>query len=84
MGMVQDQADLDACPHLEARGMFINGGNDMGGIFRTVNTPINIAGSPGTPNRQPPLLGENNAEILCGIGGLSAEELAELSAQGRV
>jgi crotonobetainyl-CoA:carnitine CoA-transferase CaiB-like acyl-CoA transferase len=84
MGMVQDQADLDRCPHLEARGMFINGGNNMGGIFRTVNTPIKIAGSPGSPNRQPPLLGENNAEILCSIGGLSREELAKLQAEGAV
>jgi crotonobetainyl-CoA:carnitine CoA-transferase CaiB-like acyl-CoA transferase len=84
MGMVQDQADLDRCPHLEARGMFINGGNNMGGIFRTVNTPIKIAGSPGSPNRQPPLLGENNAEILCSIGGLSREELAKLQAEGLI
>ena len=84
MGMVQDQADLDQCPHLEARGMLINGGDDMGGVFRTVNTPIHIAGSPGTPNRQPPLLGEHNAEVLCSIGGVSAQELAQLAADGKV
>ena len=84
MGMVQDQSDLDSCPHLEARGMFINGGNDMGGIFRTVNTPIHLVGTPGTPNVQPPLLGEHNAEVLCSIGGLSPDELTELSAEGRV
>ena len=84
MGMVQDQADLDSCPHLDARGMFINGGDDMGGIFRTVNTPIHMAGSPGTPNRQPPLLGEHNEDILCGIGALSPVELTGLAAEGKV
>jgi crotonobetainyl-CoA:carnitine CoA-transferase CaiB-like acyl-CoA transferase len=84
MGMVQDQADLDTCSHLEARGMFINGGNDMGGIFRTVNTPIHLAGTPGTPNRQPPLLGEHNAEVLCSIGGLTAAELVDLEGEGKV
>ena len=84
MGMVQDQADLDSCPHLEARGMFINGGNDMGGIFRTVNTPIQLVGAPGTPNRQPPLLGEHNADVLCSIGGLTDADLADLSAEGKV
>ena len=84
MGMVQDQADLDNCPHLEARGMFINGGNDMGGIFRTVNTPIHLTGTPGTPNRQPPLLGEHNGEVLCGIGGLTPAELEALTAEGKV
>lgn len=84
MGMVQNQADLDACPHLEARGMFINGGNNIGGTFRTVNTPIHLAGTPPTPNRQPPLLGEHNAEVLCTIGGLTTEELATLAGEGRV
>jgi len=84
MGMVQDQSDLDACPHLEARGMFINGGNNMGGTFRTINTPIHLAGTPRTPNRQPPLLGEHNAEVLCTIGGLTTGELSALADEGRV
>ena len=84
MGMVQDQADLDQCPHLEARGMLVNGGNDMGGVFRTINTPIKLAGSPGNPNRQPPLLGEHNAELLCSIGGLSPAELEDLEGEGLV
>ena len=84
MGMVQDQADLDNCPHLEARGMFINGGNDIGGIFRTVNTPIKIAGGAATPNIQPPLLGANNEELLCSIGGVSREDLELMRSDGVV
>ena len=84
MGMVQDQADLDECPHLEARGMFINGGNNLGGIFRTVNTPIKFAGGAETPNVEPPLLGANNEDILCSIGGLSPEELAGMRSDGVV
>ena len=65
--------------------MFIDGGNDMGGIFRTVNTPDSTSpGTPGTPNRQPPLLGEHNSDILCSIGGLSDAELAELATEGKV
>ena len=84
MGLVQDQADLDQCPHLEARGMFINGGNNLGGIFRTVNTPIKIAGAADTPNIQPPLLGANNEEILCSIGGVSKEDLELMRADGVV
>jgi crotonobetainyl-CoA:carnitine CoA-transferase CaiB-like acyl-CoA transferase len=84
MGMVQDQADLDQCPHLEARGMFINGGNNLGGIFRTVNTPIKIAGGAETPNIQPPMLGANNEEILCSIGGVSKEDLELMQSDGVV
>ena len=82
MGIVQDTADLDNCPHLEARGMFINGGNDIGGTFRTVNTPIKFAGGAETPNIQPPLLGANNEEILCSIGGVSQEELEVMQSDG--
>jgi len=84
MGMVQDQADLDQCPHLEARGMFINGGNNLGGVFRTVNTPIKFAGGAETPNIEPPLLGANNEAILCSIGGVSREELERMQADGVV
>ena len=82
MGIVQDTADLDSCPHLEARGMFVNGGNNIGGIFRTVNTPIKFAGGAGTPNIQPPLLGANNEEILCSIGGVSREDLELMQSDG--
>ena len=84
MGIVQDQADLDRCPHLEARGMFVDVGTEVGGTFRTVNTPIKIAGSVGTPNRQPPLLGEHNKDILCSIGGISLEELSDLAAENKI
>jgi crotonobetainyl-CoA:carnitine CoA-transferase CaiB-like acyl-CoA transferase len=82
MGIVQDQADLDQCPHLEARGMFINGGNNLGGMFRTLNTPIKIAGAAETPNIQPPFLGANNVEILCSIGGVSQEDLELMQSDG--
>ena len=84
MGMVQDAADLDNCPHLEARGMFVNGQDNLGGIFRTVNTPIKFAGGAESPNNAPPLLGSNNEEILCSIGGISREELELLRTDGVV
>ena len=82
MGIVQDQKDLDECPHLEARGMFVNGGDNLGGIFRTVNTPIKFAGGPDNPNIEPPFLGANNDEILRSIGGVSAEELEQMQTDG--
>ena len=82
MGIVQDQKDLDECPHLEARDMFINGGNNLGGIFRTVNTPIKFADGAENPNIEPPLLGANNEELLCSIGGISPEELTQMNSEG--
>ncbi len=75
MGMVQNTADLDQCPHLEARKMFVDCGDTMGGSFRTANTPINLTACPDTPTGPPPLLGEHNRDILCSIGGLTEEQL---------
>ena len=84
MGMVQDAADLDNCPHLEARGMFVNSEDNLGGIFRTVNTPIKFADGAKTPNNAPPLLGAHNEEILCSIGGISRDELELMKTDGVV
>ena len=84
MGMVQNTADLDNCPHLEARNMFVESGDGHGGRFRTVATPIKLTGCEDTPSIPPPLLAEHNEEILCGIGGLSLEELAAMQSDGVV
>ena len=84
MGMVQNTEDLDRCPHLEARQMFVDSGDTLGGPFRTVNTPIKLTACSETPGGPPPLLGEHNQEILCGIGGLTGEELAQMQTEGVV
>ena len=84
MGVVQNAADLDSCPHLEARKMFVESGDSLGGPFRTVNNPIKLTESPDTAAAPPPLLGQHNQEILCSIGGVSAEELARLEGEGVV
>ncbi len=84
MGMVQNTADLDNCPHLEARNMFVESGDGHGGRFRTVATPIKLTGCADTPSAPPPLLAEHNEEVLCGIGGLSLEELTAMQSDGVV
>jgi len=82
MGMVQNVADLDQCPHLEARNMFVETADTVGGRFRTVNTPINLTGCVDTPHNPAPLVGEHNDEILGSIGGLSPEELETMKSDG--
>ncbi|PKB79906.1 MAG: hypothetical protein BZY88_10990 [SAR202 cluster bacterium Io17-Chloro-G9] len=82
MGMVQDTADLDRCPHLEARNMFVETGDTLGGRFRTVNSPIKLTACVDTPAGTPPLLGEHNREIICGIGGLTPGELSGMEREG--
>jgi crotonobetainyl-CoA:carnitine CoA-transferase CaiB-like acyl-CoA transferase len=84
MGIVQSTRDLDNCPHLAVRKMFINSGDTFGGSFRTVNTPIRLTDCPDTPTNAPPRLGQNNQEILCSIGGLTPEEFSQLESAGKV
>ena len=84
MGVVQDQADLDRCPHLAARKMFLDSGDTLGGPFRTVKTPIQLTGCVDVPAGSPPTLGQHNREVLCGIGGLTGEQLDQLQKDGAI
>jgi CoA:oxalate CoA-transferase len=84
MGVAQTIADLAHCPHLEARQMFIDTGDALGGQFRSLRTPIRLMGCADFASDTPPRLGEHSQEILCNIGGLTPEELAELEQQGAV
>jgi crotonobetainyl-CoA:carnitine CoA-transferase CaiB-like acyl-CoA transferase len=84
MGVAQTVADLTECPQLAARKMFVDTGDTLGGQFRSLRTPIRLTACEESAADTPPGLGENNREILCSIGGLTPEELAELEEQGAV
>ena len=84
MGIVQDVADLDNCPHLEARKMFVDSGDTFGRSFRTVNSPLRLMECVDNPAKTPPRLGEHNQEVLCAIGGLTPEEVAQLEGEGKL
>ena len=64
--------------------MFIDSGDTFGNSFRTVNNPMRLTECPDTPAQTPPTLGQNNQDILCSIGGLTSEELAQLQTEGLV
>ncbi len=84
MGVAQTISDLDQCPHLEARQMFVETDDTLGGRFKSLKTPIHLTDSEDFAADTPPLLGESNLEILCGIGGLSPEQLSQLEEEGAV
>ncbi|MYC35145.1 MAG: CoA transferase [Chloroflexi bacterium] len=84
MGVTQSVADLAGCPQLEARGMYTDTEDTLGGTFRSLATPIRLTGCESAPAGAPPTLGEHNAEILCTLGGLTPEQLSELAAEGAV
>ena len=84
MGVAQTIEDLAQCPHLEAREMFVDTGDTLGGQFRSLRTPVRLTSTAEPPRETPPTLGEHNRQVLCSIGGLTAGELQELEDAGAV
>ena len=84
MGVAQSIADLADCPQLEARGMYVETADTLGGTFRSLATPIQLTACRPSAAGAPPTLGQHNPDILCTLGGLTPERLAELEAEGAV
>ena len=84
MGVTQTIADLAHCPHLQARQMFVETGDTLGGRFQSVKTPVRLTDCVASPEETPPKLGEHNQAVLCSLGGLTPEELAGMEADGVV
>ena len=82
MGVTQTVADLANCPHLEAREVFVDTGDNLGGSFRGVRTPTRLTACVEPPYDAAPLLGQHNLEVLCTLGGMTKEEVSTLQADG--
>lgn len=82
MGVTQTMEDLENCPQLAARQMFVDTGDTLGGMFRGVKTPTRLTACVDSPEERPPILGEHNADVLCSLGGMTTEEVAELEKEG--
>ncbi len=57
---------------------------DGAGSFKVANTPLRMCDSESRVREHVPFLGENNAEILSGLLGLSQNDLAKLIEEGVV
>jgi benzylsuccinate CoA-transferase BbsF subunit len=80
-GAVQSVADLLADPQLAHRGHFRWLRHPHLGELPFEHSGFRIEGSPPVLSAPGPNLGEHNAEVLGGILGLSAAEIARLVAQ---
>ena len=84
MGVTQNVSDLANCQHLAARDMYVDTGDTLGGVFRSLATPIKLTACEPSAAGTPPTLGQHNREILCSLGGLTPEQLADLQQSGAV
>ena len=67
--------------HAKVRQMRMEIDHPIEGKVPNIGFAVKLSGTPQQVRRHPPLLGEHNAEVL-GELGISADELAELEAQG--
>jgi crotonobetainyl-CoA:carnitine CoA-transferase CaiB-like acyl-CoA transferase len=83
--MVQDAADMMACPHLEARDMFVDLDYPATtGSFKAPSTPLKLSASQPMPVQRPPTLGEHTDDVLQHLLGLSKEDINALRQQGAI
>ena len=81
-GMAQDAGDLLACPHLRARGFFVDVDHPVAGRAEYPGTGAKLSELDFDISRPAPLLGQHNTEIYCDDLGYSSEDLVNLRAAG--
>ncbi len=67
--------------HAQARNMRMEIDHPIEGTVPNIGFAVKLSGTPQQVRRHPPLLGEHTAEVLAELG-ISADEQAELEAQG--
>ena len=69
---------------LSARQMTLEMQHASGATVTVIANPVKLSATPPTYRTAPPALGEHNADVLTGLLGMSAAEIAELKAKGVV
>jgi succinyl-CoA---D-citramalate CoA-transferase len=78
---VNSPSDFMKDPHIQARGFFAEVTHPVLGTFAQPGSPFMVDGKRGAP-APAPLLGQHNQEVFGGELGLSASEVAALTAEG--
>ena len=83
-GVVQDEADLFSCPHLEERGFFEELHHPDAGRHRYPGLVFKMAGTPNRLRRHPCMLGEDNDYVYRKVLKVSDEEYERLRDLGHI
>jgi len=81
-GPINDIGQVFADPQVRHREMAVAVDHPTAGRIRLPGIPVKFAGTPGSVQGPPPLLGEHTDAVLERILGLSAREVAALRAEG--
>lgn len=83
-GGVRDVAEVCASPQLAARGMVQRLEHPAAGPVTQLGCPVSLSESPAALRLPPPMLGQHTDEVLCGLVGLTADEVQRLRTEGVV
>jgi crotonobetainyl-CoA:carnitine CoA-transferase CaiB-like acyl-CoA transferase len=80
-GPINTLKDVFADPHVQARAMTLEMDHGSGAKVTVIANPVKLSATPPTYRSAPPVLGEHTEEVLSGLLGMSAEEIAALRAK---
>jgi crotonobetainyl-CoA:carnitine CoA-transferase CaiB-like acyl-CoA transferase len=77
-GPINRLSDVFADPHVQARGCVVELPHASGETVKVIANPVRLSGTPADYRVPPPLLGEHSEEVLSGLLGMTAAEIAAL------
>jgi crotonobetainyl-CoA:carnitine CoA-transferase CaiB-like acyl-CoA transferase len=83
-GPINDIAQVFAEPQVQARGVKVEIAHPVAGTLPMVASPMRFSETPLEHKTPPPLLGEHTDEVLKGLLGKDAAEIARLRAAGAI
>lgn len=83
-GPINTAADVEADPHIAARGMIREVPHHGGGTVRVVASPLHLSATPPGLRHGIPAPGGDTEAVLAEFAGMSAEEIAAARAAGLV
>ena len=75
---ILEMDELESDDYLQKRNMFVEHEHPTYGKYKGINQPIKFGNTPSSSGWAPPLMGEDNVDILKSLG-YSAEEIQALS-----
>ncbi|MBR0661504.1 MULTISPECIES: CaiB/BaiF CoA transferase family protein [Neoroseomonas] len=83
-GPINTAADVEADPHIQARGMIIDVPHHAAGKVRVPASPLRLSATPVTYRHGIPAPGGDTEEVLADFAGMDAAEIAAAKAAGVV
>ncbi len=83
-GPFNEMPEVFADPQIRHREMLIEVEDPVSGRLPLLANPIRLTATPVEGYAPPPALGEHTAEVLCGLAGVTEDQLAGLRARGVV